>query len=142
MYTVTINFIYNSTYYITLSIPAQGAAQIPAHFLTVSNLFDPSKTSTYWSATVGATTSTLYPIVFGANTVMSPTGSTWLSVQNIPSIYSGTAAVADTAASMGVIITDYVSSSTIALTLWNDNVTPDLVTTGSFNGFYQLGVRN
>lgn len=147
LYTVSIQFIYNSTYSITLAIPAQTINTVTPPTLSVSTL----QTSAWWTSTVGSATSTVYPVILSGNTILSPTGSTWLRFYDIPSIYK--ASVTDTdgtvgtpytisPASSGIIITDFVSSSTIAISLWSDNVVPAAdATLGRYNGFYQLGVR-
>ena len=148
MYTVSIQFIYNSTYSITLAIPAQALNTLTPTALTVSTLSLPPAT-TWWTSTVGGTTSTVYPVLTSGNTVLTPTSSTWLRFQDIPAIYTaaavGNAAAANrVAASSGIVITDYISSSTIAISLWNDNNAAALVATltGEYNPIYQIGVRN
>ena len=144
MYTVSIQFIYNSTYSITLAIPAQALNTLTPTALTVTNLLTPTAT-TYWTSTVSSSTTNTFPIVYGGNTVLTPTASTWLRFQDIPAIYTAAAVATNSAAaSSGIIITDYISSSTIFISLWNDNNAAALVATltGAYNPIYQIGVRN
>lgn len=78
-------------------------------------------------------------MTYDSNTVMTPTGKTWFSIQDIQDISNPANPLPNY--SSGIVITDYISSSTIAISLWTDNYY-SATSNGVYNAFYQLGVRN
>lgn len=125
MGSISIVFNYNTSHYLTLSLNTPATSLLTSLASILS--------STVTGALLVATPTT-FPIVITNNQVLSPIGTTWLQFTYIQEL-SIAAPTAGPDGASGILITDFVSSTSIAIFQFTDDGAGTNV-----NSFYQIAV--
>lgn len=126
---LTIIFYYNSTYFLTLTLPTARATGVQQDnaipIASYPNFLLPVRRFTL--------TSSITTLPADATNVYQPNGKVWLTFSAIAGVATDSTGTltASNVYSYGFVVNDYISSSTISVVQWVDNL----------NAFYQFGAN-